>query len=255
MKFLIFYNSNILINIVSQSFLSFTFYIMDRTFIIIFTFYIILCSFGLITNLLNAIVLLRMNKTIFKYLLTKSIVNFLYFLIKFYSINLICDQCSLNYSYESQIYRIYIDNYFCSFLVVFSVLCDNVVALKRYLILKNNKFKLKMSFVLPILISISIIFYIDVLYDYDIVVYNSSTNQSNSNLFYKVVFSKIGSSQIENILVTIREISRIIVSDVFLISLNFLLVYEFKKRYTQGLFQRNRTPIGNQSSNFFLRLR
>ena len=74
----------------------------------------ILCVFGVIANGINILVLSnsKMKDQSFTYMLVISISDFFFVgLLAYVSFNA-CDDCPFNYSFYSQLYSIYIDDYF-----------------------------------------------------------------------------------------------------------------------------------------------
>jgi hypothetical protein len=98
--------------------------------------------FGLVTNILNACVFLdrRMEDATFKYMLATSLNDILYLIFTSWNINKYCTQCPLYSAYVTQIYLIWLNDWFTSSQALFNILIDIFISLQRYFILLNKPF-------------------------------------------------------------------------------------------------------------------
>lgn len=200
-----------------------------------------ICSgFSSITNLLNTLVLFnsKMKDVSFTYMLAISISNLLFSIFVSFGSALFCNECHLNYVYQSQLYRILVFYVTINALNLFSVLCDVTISLHRYFILKNMKFfsdkSIKWLFLAFTIFSL--ICELNILFSYDILkkIYSSS---KNSTIVYAISYSSsVNVFGKETTYFTITEAAIKVFFNIILLSfLNFVNLYEFQKRYNKKI--------------------
>ena len=215
----------------------------------------IVCTFGIITNGLNISVFLhsKMKDISFKYMLAISASNVLYNFLLLYGYIIYCEDCDLNKSFGTQVFKIIVNNHLASCLAIFSNLIEIYLSLQRYFILKNKKTLQAISFkqVLLLLSLISLVYYIPALFCYDIVkkeIYSFNQTLANStiyatelNVFSRSLFGKS---------LTISLLSlRIFLSSVLLSLINISNAVMFRHRFhTRAVLKlRNRSKSSNYS--------
>ena len=161
----------------------------------------IICLFGVVTNGLNIAVFLnsKMKDPSFKYMLAISIGNFFYNGLLSYGFIIFCEECALNKSYGTQVFKILINNYVASCLAVFVSLVEIYLSIQRYFILINKRYLYNLSCraVMFMIVSISLLYNIPVLFCYDIMS-RKTFDQENiirSDL-YSTKLSEFGKSSI-----------------------------------------------------------
>jgi len=214
--------------------------------------------FCCITNGLNIAVFLhsKMKDESFKYLLAKSISNFLYSILMIYSMILYCEECSINKTYASQLYRIMINYYITSCLAIFGHLCEIYVSVYHLLKLTNSSLHslipYKINFI--VFFVLSVLIYLDELFLYDImqtkvflnqtqVYWNQSQaylnqsqiylNQNQINVIYSTEKTAFAKSTLGKLLPSIQAMLRVFITTILITILNVLIVYHFHKRFNK----------------------
>ena len=151
---------------------------------------------------------------------------------------LFCEDCSLNKTYGSQLYRIFIYYYLTSSLAIFSHFCEVFVSLHRYFILKNIKYLeiISFKFIIIILVFLSLVIYLPELFSYKIQLVETYLNETILiDLEYKTIDTSFGISKFCNILLTVISLFRIFISTILLSLINIGNVYQFNKRYKKRI--------------------
>lgn len=193
------------------------------------------CLFGLIANGLNIAVFLnpKMKDPTFKYMLAISISNFFYTGFLSYGFFIYCDTCSLNKSYGTQVFKILINNYLSSSLAIFSNLNEIYLSIQRFFILTNKTLLQSISYklVLLIIFIIASLYYINVLFCYDIVAYEFIYDNTIVFTSYSTALSDYSRSDFGKIMTVTFVFFRIILSTVVLLTINTINLYHFRKRF------------------------
>ncbi len=228
--------------------------------------------FGIVTNVLTACVFLdrRMEDVTFKYMLATTVNDIFYLLFTSWNINKYCTQCPLYSVYVTQIYLIYLNDWFTSSQALFNILIDIFISLHRYYILLN-KTHLQMSsmkhyLVILVISIISMLYYLplvffkvlnllcypfifskhfsspfillNILKDIKVIsnvtYVNNFTGKSETILKYAAVKNSLGSSEIGRITPIVLSVGRIFLGVVVLTGINCFNAYEFRKRFNQS---------------------
>lgn len=197
----------------------------------------IICVFGVIANILNIAVFLnpKMKDPTFKYMLAISISNFFYAALLCYGFIIYCDECELNKSYGTQVFKIIANNYVSSSLAIFSNLVEIYLSMQRYFILtnKNSLQNISYKLVLLIIFLISSLYYINVLFCYDIIKYEFVYQDRVLVTSYSTALSDYSRSDFGKIITVAFVMFRIILSTVVLLTINIINLYHFRKRFKQ----------------------
>jgi len=204
-----------------------------------------ICMFGFFTNLTNMSVFLnrKMKDVSFKYLLITSLSDLMYLGLCSYMLIYLCADCPLHDSYFTKWYQIYINYYFTSVLAIFCIFSDIFLSLLRYSILKNNKYLQSIRFylVVGLLFIVSLIYYLPVIFFYDIIPKNINNDNITTIIDeYSVVKNPLGLSLYGKITPIILSVIRLILAMIVLTSINIMNVIEFRKRYSNP-FQNHST--------------
>ncbi len=219
----------------------------------------IACIFGMITNGLNILVFLntKMKDISFKYMLAISLSNFIYDFILVYAYFIYCDNCYLFYSYNTQVYKIIVNNYLANSLAIFSSFVEIYLSIQRYYILKNIKsifqtesYKLVLFFILII----SLVYYIPALFCYDIKAkqtyyYINNNNNNFSTINYQIEYSTLlnsfGTSFVGKFVTITLVLIRILLCSVILTLINITNALEFRRRfYCRAVYKLKRAKSG-----------
>jgi hypothetical protein len=202
----------------------------------------ILCVFGVIANGINILVLSnsKMKDQSFTYMLVISISDFFFVgLLAYVSFNA-CDDCPFNYSFYSQLYSIYIDDYFTSCLGVFALFCELAVSIQRTFILANKSYCQHFSNKLLILILflISLFYYLHVLFFKEIIQINNNNNNSTEIIiYYQAVKNDLGKSEFGILYNVVITAFRIFLGTAVLSIINIINMIEFKQRINKNKHQ------------------
>lgn len=199
----------------------------------------IVCLFGVVTNGLNIAVFLnsRMKDPTFKYMLAISISNFLYTGLLSYGYVVYCDECTLNKSYGTQVFKIIVNNYISSSLAVFSNLVEIYLSMQRYFILtnKNNLQTISYKLVLFILFIVAALYYVNVLFCYDIIKYEYVYEDQVLFTHHSTALSNYSRSDFGKAITLTFVTMRIVLSTVVLPSINVVNLYLFRKIFKKKL--------------------
>lgn len=213
----------------------------------------IVCLFGVITNGLNIAVFMnaKMKDPTFKYMLAISISNFLYTGLLSYGYIVYCEDCSLNRSYGTQVFKIIINNYLSSSLAIFSNLVEIYLSIQRYFILtnKNNLQSISYNLVIIIIFIVSSLYYINVLFCYDIIAYEYVYDNKILLKSYSTALSDYSRSYSGKIITVSFVMIRIILSTVVLPSINALNLYLFRKIFKKKI--ESKIKFNTKSSIYF----
>lgn len=186
-------------------------------------------AFGLLTNLINAIVFAnrkQFKNPIYKCLLTHSIVELVYLMLSFSTFTLKLTVKSFDSIYWLKLYELVVQFYITSSLSILIILIELFVSLKRLFIITNFRMRYKMSrsFLFIIAISFSFALNYPTLRGYDVLVKNSSS----STMRYELTLNAYGKrAKIEYFFISLMR--GFIAPLVFLI-LSTLIIYKFKQR-------------------------
>lgn len=194
------------------------------------------CSFGVLTNGLNILVLKRTNTkdTLFKYMLASSIIDLVYLLLATYSFIEFCSdiQCLFKTCYWSQIYIIYIADYLTSCLALFRIFLEIFISIERYLIVLNKKYLANLPYYLVILFLfiVSLLFYLPLLFFKEIT--TNSNISMNYSMQFAIIKNDLGLSLFGRLIPILLTFLRIFLGTIVLVVINLMSVYEFKKRFS-----------------------
>lgn len=214
----------------------------------------IVCLFSVITNGLNILVFLhsKMKDSTFKYMLAISVSNLLYAGLLSYGYIVYCEDCSLSKSYGTQLFKIWIEYYFTSCLAFFSILIEIVISIHRYFLLKNNNnFLSKTSFkwITPMLLLISLLFYIPVIFTYEIV-----PVQLNDTIIYSKVRTSFGRTNMGRSFPIIQSLTRIFLSTFILSVVNVANIIGFRQRFKKKIQLKLKNLVAEEQSGKIFRI-
>ena len=196
------------------------------------------CSFGVLTNGLNVLVLKRTNTkdTLFKYMLASSIIDLVYLLLGTYDFIEFCSdiQCLFKTCYWSQIYIIYIADYLTSCLALFRIFLEIFISIERYLIVLNKKYLANLPYYLVILFLfiVSLLFYLPLLFFKEITTKSNDNITMNYSMQFEIVTNDLGLSLFGRFIPILLTFLRIFLGTIVLVVINLMSVYEFKKRFS-----------------------
>jgi hypothetical protein len=154
----------------------------------------IICLISLLSNILNVVVLLRLesNSKIYKYMLLKSIINSFYLFACSFLFLFKCGQfCSdSKYSYLVKLYQLYIFNYLTSCLGLLDLFIELIICFNRYAVVskefhvkdRNNQITRKGDCVILVLITFTFLFYIPNIITQNIIPMNLANNTFTNNV-------------------------------------------------------------------------
>lgn len=212
----------------------------------------IVCSFSVITNLLNIAVFLhpKMKDATFKYMLMISVSNCLYAGLLSYGYVIYCNDCSLNSTYGTLLFKILVEYFFTSCLAMFSILVEIVISIHRYCILKNNGMfhsQTSLRWIAICLFVFSILFYLPVVFTYEV---KSIEIVRNSSLItYTKVKTEFGRTSIGQSLPIIQSLVRIFLSTIVLSIVNIANIIEFRKRFKKKLELKLKKLVAEEQSS------
>lgn len=155
-----------------------------------------------------------------------------------YSMVLYCENCSLNKTYGSQFYRIFINYYLTRSLAIFSHFCEVFVSLHRYFILKNIHYLMNIPYKIIVFIVaiVSLLIYLPELFSYNIQLVETYLNETILfNSKYKTIETSFGKSKFCKITLTVISLFRAFISTILLSLINIGNVYQFNKRYKKRI--------------------
>ena len=189
-------------------------------------------TFGILTNGICVVVFFnsKMKDISFKYMLTQSINDCIYFSILAFNFLNVCSIDEVRTSLGIHLYFI-ISNLVSSILAIFYIFIEIWLSLNRYLMLKNKKsldklfsFK-KTLFFLAIL---SFIYYFPQAFLYEI---KSNTNSTSTNkTIYFHEHSTFSKTNFGKILFIFLEVLRIFLNSLLVPFINILFMIEYRKR-------------------------
>ena len=182
----------------------------------------------------------------FKCMLMISISDFFYLGINSYWFTFYCGDFYLNRYYFTQVYNIYLSEYFERCLAFYSLLVEIFLSGERYAVLLN-KMRLKdktQNWILFLLFIIALVYYAPLLLFKEII---QISNSNNITIYYELSSNKIGSTLFGKILPIVLTCFRFILLALVLPILNILNANEFRKRYKP-----KRRETGNYSKLLIL---
>ena len=215
----------------------------------------IVCIFSVTTNLLSIFVFLhsKMKDPTFKYMLLISISNCLYAGLLSYSYVVYCNECSLNKSYVTLVFKIFIEYFFTSCLAMFSIFVEIVISIHRYFVLKNNNrfaSHAPLRWIVPIFFLISVALYFPVIFTYEIKL-NEIKNHSGSTTYMKVK-TDFGQTALGKWMPIMQSLLRIFLSTIVLSLVNIVNIIEFRKRFKKKLQLKLKRLAAEQQSSKLL---
>lgn len=220
----------------------------------------ILCTFGILTNILNMTVFLntKLKDPSYKYMLAKSISNVVYLTIAFSVLFFVyCSDCSSSRSYMAAFYSIGSYLFLASSLQLFRVSIEVFLSLQIYLTLanrnrslSNNNNKLSRKSILAMLFILSLLVYSQQYFAYVIV---ESHDPDDGLVVYRVKLSEFGRSTVGKTLAITATSLRLFLAIIVLTILNILNVIEFRKRFANrkvgGMFRMKITPNAQKTKS------
>ena len=192
----------------------------------------IISSFGAISNLINVIIFLnpKLKNQTYRLMLIISIANFFYLFFCAFQIISDCGDCIISKSYLSKLYDLCIGDYLSSCLAIFIIFIEITISVKRYMILSNSlRFQtIPINFIIIILFSISILFYLPVLYLKNVQEINA--NSTTNEMVYKLIPSEFGKSSFGKSIPIILASIRLFLATIVMSTLNILTTIKFRKR-------------------------
>ena len=196
-----------------------------------------LLGFGTLTNLINISVFAnpKLTDLSYKYMLAKSIANFLYLAFTFANqLMNYCTVCPWSTSYSAAVYNMTIGFYVLSCICIFRVLVENLLSIYTYSIITHRIWFTRSTFKWSILISLVLAALIYASKPFNF--YIGSTKEPTT---YYVGFNNFALSKANRIITYVQSLIRLILSVVSLTALNLLNVVEFTQRY-----QRRHSSLG-----------
>lgn len=196
---------------------------------------LVICLFGVLTNLINILVLSnsKLKDPSYSYLLAKSVIDLIYLSLAF--VNQIvnyCFECAWSQTYWTNLYGLAIGVYLMPCLIIFRLLIENIVSVYIYLIL-SNRIRLinRVSYKLTIFLSFtfSVLFYAQRPFSVYIA--------SNDDFVYYYKYTDFGLSRTYRIISIIQSLVRISLSVILLTIVNILNLIRFKRRFKSGLIR------------------
>ena len=199
-----------------------------------------ICLFGIITNIINAKVLIKMkpDNNINNYLLVKSCCDLSFLITQSFTFIIRCGSlCPYSYSYEAKFYEAYIHRYFGYVLISFSFSLDMTASIERILSFKitsgNNKFQIPFRIRCVILLIISTLICIPqyVLFSLPkavgkLYVYDSKKNSTSYEVIYQLKNGE--NEELKNLVVVLKYI-RGYFCICFYALLNLFIIVKLKK--------------------------
>ena len=185
--------------------------------------------FGIITNILCIIVFVnpKMKDKSFNYMLANSICDCLYLTILIFQLVEFCGDCPIAKKFATQIYIIYFDSFLTASLALFFIFVEIWIATQRYFLIRNKPFLQNISHlkVLPIIAFISLVYYLPLLFRYDIL----TKFDHNTNKTYYGTKNSDFTNTVGKLVYTVLALIRIFFNSILLSIVNILILIEFKR--------------------------
>ena len=191
---------------------------------------LIICSMGIITNLINIVVLLNpsLKEPCFKFMLINSIAGFCHLnFINLYPFVLFC-KCPLSRTYSAAIFTLLVKNYIGPSLSMFRIIYEICLTSHVYSILTNTrKFKwISTNYFIFAMFLFSFSYYLPVP-----VLKTLVAEESASEVIYLVKLNWFGKTVVGRVIAISSDMVRIFMATVFLTSINVATVIKFRQRY------------------------
>lgn len=194
-----------------------------------------LLGFGTLTNLINISVFAnpKLTDLSYKYMLAKSIANFLYLAFTFANqLMNYCSICPWGTSYSAAVYNMTIGLYVLSCICIFRALVENLLSIYTYSILTHRTWFTRSTFKWNIFISLVLAAFIYASKPFNF--YIGSTKDT----FY-VGYTNFALSKANQIISYAQSLIRLVLSVVSLTAVNLLNVVQFTQKY-----QRRHSSLG-----------
>ena len=191
----------------------------------------VICSFGVLTNLINIAVFLNpsLKDATYRFMLSKSVVELIYVLINIFNILVYCGApCDSNFtSFAGQVFNLGFSSYFTSCLAIFGVLIENFISLKRLLLIKNKRTLENMApyRVLLTLLIVAFLYYAPVFLVQKI----NEIPISRSLKIYLPGSTDLGQTSVGKLILPVLTGLRIVLTVVCLPIINIISLIEFRK--------------------------
>lgn len=205
-------------------------------------------SVGLITNGINISVFLnpKLKETSYRFMLAKSVANFLYLAISFANEFLVyCSTCEISSTYFANLYAITMYVYSIGTLSIYRAFIENMILLHTYCILTNKNWTKKIPSWLIILglTVIACAYNIPKLFNYSI-------NQIPGQDVWYVSMTSFGISATNKTLTIAQTIFKIFLTSVTLPLINILNMIMFRRRFKNRIFTSNSSNNLSKKSNY-----
>lgn len=184
--------------------------------------------FGFLTNIVNIAVFSnqrRFKEIRYKFLLVKSIANFLYFMINILSpFCTYCIGCELSITYFGAVYSIYFSLYLSSCLSAFRMFTLLGISIRTHLIMSKQSSPSKYQHILSttLIFIISFLTYLFIPFAYEII-------QIPGTNYYLYTYNSFGSSAAFRILTIVLILLFVLITIVVFLVLNFSSFIRLKK--------------------------
>lgn len=202
--------------------------------------------FGFLTNTVNLVVFAnqrRFKEIRYKYILVKTIANWLYFILNTMSAFLTyCLDCSSTQTYFAAVYSVYVSLYLCSSLTGLRELIQLAMSVRTYLVMAQKSTPSKSYYILVIIL-LTILSLVTYLY----IPFAFGFFQNPLTGAYLYYLNSFGSSKTYYVLVLVQTFLFIVVSAVAVAFLNCANMISFKR----WLFRRRVKRVVNSQAVLF----
>lgn len=192
---------------------------------------LVVLAIGILTNMVNISVFLnsKLKDIGYKYMLANSSTNLTYLAISFAGVfTYNCAYCPSSQTYTAGIFSIYFIFYVSSCLALFRILVEIAISVRIYLILINRNFdRLNYKQILLTLFLISMVYYFQQPFIYDIIELNS---WRNAQIVYSIRVNQLGNSSLFKNSVLVQFSVRIFLAVILLTTINILTVIAFHRK-------------------------
>ena len=190
---------------------------------------------GTLLNMICIVVLLRpkLKEPTYTFMLANSFVELAYCLISAFTMLVYCGSVcgQVLETFAANFYNIYFMEYFTSCLAIYSILIEIYISIKRYLLILNRKAfeRVPNILVIALLGSISLIYYLPILFVYKVDVKIVENKQNQSETVYSTNLSDFGRTALGTYVPTILSSIRIVLVLVVLLIVNVMSTIAFRE--------------------------
>lgn len=189
---------------------------------------LVVCSLGVLTNLINISVFInrKLKNTCYTYMLMKSLAAcfFLFSTIIDHFI-VYCPNCSIRYSYLANLYAFIVTYYMSASLTIFRVLIEIILSIRTLLILFNSDLKSPSKITSLVLFVVSLGLYANRPFKYNISYYDPCQQ------YFGLTLTTFGASTGFRVISIVQQALRAVLVVIGLTVINVISWFKFKKKF------------------------